>query len=267
MTDKPIEERGTRSRAGWFEAANIYGFYPTDEELHTGWSKWLSVNRAVILQSPDDTKYQKNLRRLLIADCERGACVCRKTQKRAGGTYILGTDEDGQGFRHQTPERTEKEYLVEASAFKSWLYEQDLVPSKHVTAWDVAINNPVPAQNAAITAPVVTGQSGGDGIDFAVLASREQLITAFGSFTGMDAGWFANVKDTPALLAARKVTGQGGRGHIAGPLFSPFEVLQWLINPVRRKGRKLSEHKGWELFESHFPRAYAAYSVGDPRPD
>lgn len=155
MTDKPIEERGTRSRAGWFEAANIHGFYPTDEELHTGWSKWLSVNRAVILQSPDDTKYQKNLRRLLIADCERGACVCRKTQKRAGGTYILGTDEDGQGFRHQTPERTETEYLIEASDYLSWLSRQGLFPCRHVTAWDVAVNNPVPTQNTAVPVPVV----------------------------------------------------------------------------------------------------------------
>lgn len=103
--------------------------------------------------------------------------------------------------------------------------------------------------------------------DITLMATREQLIAAFGSFTGMKAAWFANMKDTPALLAARKVKGQGGRGHIAEPLFCPFEVLQWLTNPTRRKGRKLSIEKGWQLFESHFPRVYAAYSVGDPRPD
>ena len=105
----------------------------------------------------------------------------------------------------------------------------------------------------------------GDGLDAALLASREQLIAAFGSFVGMNATWFTNVKDTPALLAARKVAGQGGRGHITEPRFCPFEVLQWLINPARRKGRMLSEHKGWELFEAHFPRSDAANSVGDPR--
>jgi hypothetical protein len=103
--------------------------------------------------------------------------------------------------------------------------------------------------------------------DVSLLATRKQLIDAFGSFTGIDDSWFTNLKDSPALQGARKVTGQGGRGHIAEPLFCPFVVLQWLINPNRRKGRKLSEHKGWEMFERHFPRAYAAYSVGDPRTD
>jgi hypothetical protein len=102
-------------------------------------------------------------------------------------------------------------------------------------------------------------------LDLELMATREQLITAFGPFTGMDASWFASLKDTPALLAARKVTGQGGRGHIKEPLFCPFQVLTWLIDPRRRKGRELSIYKGWELFESYFPRSYAAYSVGDPR--
>lgn len=154
MTDKPIEETGARSRAGWFEAANIHGFHPTDKELHAGWNEWLSVNRAVVLQCPNDTKYQKNLRRLLIADCERGACVCRKTQIRAGGTYILGTDEDGQGFRHQTPERTATEYLIEASVFLSWLIEQGLSPSTHVKDWDIAVTTPAPSEHAATSAQV-----------------------------------------------------------------------------------------------------------------
>lgn len=136
-----------------------------------------------------------------------------------------------------------------------------------VNTWLATLKAPYRWEVEASPAPLVPEQAASDAIDHAILATREHLITAFGSFTGMDAGWFANVKDTPALLAARKVTGQGGRGHIAEPLFSPFEVLQWLINPARRKGRLLSKHKGWELFESHFPRAYAAYSVGDPRPD
>lgn len=103
--------------------------------------------------------------------------------------------------------------------------------------------------------------------DITLMATRKQLIDAFGAFTGMDIQWFNTIKDTPALLAARKVTGQGGRGHIAEPLFCPFEVLQWLIDTARRKGRPLGPAKGWELFEGHFPRAYAAFSVGDPRTD
>ncbi len=104
-------------------------------------------------------------------------------------------------------------------------------------------------------------------VDTSLLATRKQLIEAFGAFTGMKANWFHNIKDTPALLAARKVTGQGGRGHIEEPLFCPYEVTQWLINPARRKGRTLGRDKGWELFERNFPRAYAAFSVGDTRTD
>lgn len=101
--------------------------------------------------------------------------------------------------------------------------------------------------------------------DFSILATRDQLIEAFGRFTGMDASWFKNLKDTPALLTARKVTGQGGRGHIAEPWFCPFEVMQWLADSKRRKGRKLSADKAWELLEKNFPKVYNARSVADPR--
>ena len=81
----------------------------------------------------------------------------------------------------------------------------------------------------------------------------------------MDASWFRNIKDTPALLAARKVTGQGGRSHIAEPWFCPFEVMQWLADSKRRKGRKLSTEKAWELLEKNFPKVHSAQSVSDPR--
>ena len=101
--------------------------------------------------------------------------------------------------------------------------------------------------------------------DYSMLASRDQLIGAFGSFTGMDAAWFNNLTDTPALLAARKVAGQGGRGHIAEPLFCPFEVVQWLASAKRKKGRSLGAEKAWGLLEKYFPRVYNARSVGDPR--
>ena len=97
-----------------------------------------------------------------------------------------------------------------------------------------------------------------------LLASREQLIAAFGSFTGMTADWFENLRDTPRLLAARKVSGQGGRGG-AEPFFCPFMVMQWLVDPARKKGRSLSVFKGWQLFEGHFPAAYDNSSMCDPR--
>ena len=117
-------------------------------------------------------------------------------------------------------------------------------------------------------APVVAASaSNAPACDFSMLATREQLIEAFGRFTGMEASWFKNIKDTPALLSARKVAGQGGRGHIAEPLFCPFEVMQWLTSHKRRKNkdRKLSAEKAWELLEKNFPKVHSARSVADPR--
>jgi hypothetical protein len=101
---------------------------------------------------------------------------------------------------------------------------------------------------------------------YAMHATRDQLIEAFGAFTGMNKNWFKNLKDTPALLKARKSAGQGGRGHIMEPFFCPFEVMQWLISGNRKKNaRPLSEEKGWELLERYFPNVYAAYGSADPR--
>lgn len=102
-------------------------------------------------------------------------------------------------------------------------------------------------------------------IDLGMLATREQLIEAFGRYSGMNKSWFDNLKDAPRLAAARKVAGRGGRGRIAEPWFCPLEVMLWLIDPKRRKGLTLGEEKGWELLERYFPKVYAANSVGDPR--
>ena len=122
---------------------------------------------------------------------------------------------------------------------------------------DAYCDTPEDEPQAAAPEPTAT--------DFAMLASREQLIAAFGTFTGMNADWFNNIKDKPALLAARRITGQGGRGHLAEPYFCPFAVMEWLVNPTRRTGRPMREAKGWELLERHFPMVYASRSIGDPR--
>ena len=122
-----------------------------------------------------------------------------------------------------------------------------------------------PEQPIAKTVLETDSSNNATACDFSMLATREQLIEAFGRFTGLDASWFTNLKDTPALLAARKVTGQGGRGHIAEPLFCPFTVMQWLADSKRRKGRKLSAEKAWELLEKYFPKVYDTRSVADPR--
>jgi hypothetical protein len=110
--------------------------------------------------------------------------------------------------------------------------------------------------------PVPMVQSGA--IDFEMLATPEQLIGAFGNFTGMCKAWFDNLTDTPRLLAARRVTGTGGK-HYTPPLFCPFEVMQWLIDEKRKKGRKVSPEKAWHLLQSNFEKVYNTRSAGDPR--
>ena len=99
--------------------------------------------------------------------------------------------------------------------------------------------------------------------DFTVLATRTQLIEAFGKFTGMNKAWFDNLTDVPKLRAARKYKGISGRRY-AEPLFCPYEVMQWLIDPKRRKGTKLSDLKGWSILKSYFPNVYNTKSIGDP---
>jgi hypothetical protein len=126
--------------------------------------------------------------------------------------------------------------------------------------------NAAPVEGDAYQAQSVpSGQVGAEEIDFTLLATRQQLIDAFGRFTGMDGSWFKNLKDTPSLLAARKYKGQGGRGHIDEPRFCPFEVMRWLSDERRKKGRRLGEPKAWELLEKHFPKVYGRFSIGDPR--
>jgi hypothetical protein len=105
-------------------------------------------------------------------------------------------------------------------------------------------------------------------IDTSMLATRAQLIAAFGTFSGMNIAWFKNLKDVPALLDARKVDGRGQRGRSVEPLFCPMEVMNWLMDPKRKKGRKFhSDEKPWELLERHFPMLYSKHSAGDPRQD
>jgi hypothetical protein len=100
------------------------------------------------------------------------------------------------------------------------------------------------------------------GIDVSLLATRDQLIEAFGKFTYISADWFSHLKDTPKLLAARKV--KGSRRGLVQPLFCPYEVMQWLLDPKRKKGKPCGDLSAWKAFESHFPKVYNQYSIGDP---
>lgn len=103
-------------------------------------------------------------------------------------------------------------------------------------------------------------------LDLSLLATRQLLIDAFGKFTEMNMTWFKNLTDVPKLKAARKHRGQGGRNR-SEPLFCPYEVMQWLADPRRKKGRKLSDATAWRLLKSHFPTVYALNSIGDPNVD
>ena len=75
---------------------------------------------------------------------------------------------------------------------------------------------------------------------------------------------FNNLNDVPKLKAARKSKGKGSR-HSYEPLFCPYEVMVWLIDPKRRKGKSLTADTAWRMLESHFPTVYNAYAIGDPR--
>jgi hypothetical protein len=154
---------------------------------------------------------------------------------------------------------------IDAPAFSEWLKRSDTEPSAHVAAWftkfGILERTTGPAQNTATPAPVVP-----DEVDFTLVATRKELIDAFGKFTGMNMTWFDNLNDSPKLKAARKFTGQGGR-HSSEPLFCPHEVMQWLANPKRRKGKSLSVTTAWRLLKNHFPKVYNQYSIGDPNAD
>lgn len=121
-----------------------------------------------------------------------------------------------------------------------------------------------PAGHGAESAPQAVPVEQQEAIDFGMLATPEQLIDTFGNHTGMCKAWFSNLTDTPRLLIARKVAGTGGKHHTP-PLFCPFEVMQWLIDEKRKKGRKVSQEKAWQLLQCGFEKVYNARSAGDPR--
>jgi hypothetical protein len=146
-------------------------------------------------------------------------------------------------------------------------YEEKLQLVDHAKKETVEARERIVLQQAnetmitAIQAPLLSSQ-----VELKMLASRQQLIKAFGNFTGMDINWFTNLNDSPRLKAARKYVGQGGRQR-QEPLFCPYEVMQWLLTPKRKKGRPLSEDAAWRMLKINFPAVYASRSVGDPNPD
>lgn len=138
----------------------------------------------------------------------------------------------------------------------------DLVKVSDIDIWltDLGAGYLFPKDGLGATTPPPVEA---DGIDFTVVVTRRALIDAFGGITKMDLTWFDNVKDSPKLKASRKFTGQGGRNG-AEPLFCPFEVMQWLVDPQRRKGKAINDSTAWRLLKGHFPKVYNKHSIGDP---
>ena len=99
--------------------------------------------------------------------------------------------------------------------------------------------------------------------DYSMLAQPAKLIAAFGPFTDMKQEWFVKLNDIPGLKAARQDPGRGGR-NIQLPWFCPFEVLKWLLNPRRKKGRKLQVETGWRVLKNHFPKVHTAHVLDAP---
>ena len=148
---------------------------------------------------------------------------------------------------------TVKEQKFGREELQRWVEARDLESEYQFLSLKVADES-----GTTPTSPISTE------IDYTLLATREELISTFGPATGMDLGWFKTLKDSQGLLAARRVKGRGQRGRTQEPLFCPYAIMQWLIDPKRRRGRKLTSKKGWDLLERNFPRVYAQYSIGDP---
>lgn len=243
------------------------------EWIARGWPDKLSYGMVARLQHPSEPAREKAMRFGLMRDCIQNKIPHHRPPTLVIVQGKLWTRDPIQTmYLNPVPEEGKQHaFKIVWNVVRDWLAQRRIEPSEHLTAWFAAndaqssfrmgnastdATPPAPGANSASNAPAC---------DFSMLATRAQLIDAFGSFTGMDASWFNNLKDTPALLTARKVAGQGGRAHITEPWFCPFEVMQWLADSKRRKGRKLSAEKAWTLLEKNFPKVFNARSVADPR--
>lgn len=82
----------------------------------------------------------------------------------------------------------------------------------------------------------------------------------------MNKAWFNALKDKPQLQAAKHTTGVSGRGGTE-PLFNVFPVMQWLIDPKRKAGKRILVSVGWRMLKNHFPKVYEQYEDHAPDPD
>ena len=206
---------------------------------------------SAMLKREKDATHQRQVAQVEAAEVAAAAAEERLRRARATLEHAPLTG-DKEKVDAAVAEKTEAEYALHAAMYSIQKLRGDFM--------DVDVGCGLPSAEAAAPAPTEINET-----DFAMVATRGQLIAAFGAFTGMEVSWFKKLQDTPGLLKARKFAGQGGRGHIAEPLFCPFQVMEWLVDPRRKKGRKLSKDRGWQLLELHFQRVYNQYSIGDTR--
>lgn len=116
---------------------------------------------------------------------------------------------------------------------------------------------------AAALAQTETIEAGKE-LDYSLMATPKQLLDAFQKWGNMKAEWFDDLKSRRWLLEARRVKGQGQRGHVIEPLFCPFAVMNGLIEKGR-KDKRLQADTAWRMLENEFPKVYAVYEHRDPR--
>lgn len=228
---------------------------PRDKWHSTPESRWDELEHRILLKHRTGARY--------LEPRQYAAAVCLRALEMldipflADGNYPEFTQADSIETGRVTLADALNDYIPHLSASEA----APLLPvNAELQQFKLSVTpqQTAPATDAATPAPVVA-----DEIDFTMVATRTELIDAFGKFTDMNMAWFDNLTDAPKLKAARKFTGQGGR-HSAEPLFCPYEVMQWLADPKRRKGKPLSNGTAWRLLKGSFPKVYNQYSIGDP---
>jgi hypothetical protein len=98
-------------------------------------------------------------------------------------------------------------------------------------------------------------------VDFSKLATREELLEAFGKATEIKKTWFSG-NYSPYLDSARVIKGKPGKNGFPA-LYCPMMVMMWLVE--HKKGKKLSEKYAWNILEARFPNVFADHALADPR--
>jgi hypothetical protein len=150
--------------------------------------------------------------------------------------------------------------------FERELFRRDDSGAKSPKDWvqwcdskSICVNSDVRAAVEAQTANGASIESQTAKIDFSLLATPDQLITAFGKY-GLNAGLFKNVTNSRWLLNARKVKGVGKKGQEITPMFCPYEVMRGALKSSRIIKNNMNERQGWIVLKQSFPKAYEPYA-------